>query len=111
MLFPKTKSESKCYSDTISLMTQMEHLMSLMMGMLLEQMRIIQCRKMLEQQMVMNFCKFTKFGTLFKQLELLIQQFHGIFYHGVTGISYKGVPRLTLDTSGKVSGQILMVTC
>ena len=88
--------------ESISLLTQVEYLMSLMMGMILEHMRIIQCRKQLEQQMIMSFCKVTKFGTLFKQLELLIQQYHGIFYNGCNGITFKGVPRLTLDLSGVI---------
>ena len=41
----------------------------------------------------------TEFGRLFNQIELLCQQFHGIFVNGMTGVTFSGTPRLTLDLS------------
>lgn len=33
------------------------------------------------------------------QMELLCQQYHGLFMNGLTGVSFKGLPKLTLDLS------------
>ena len=44
--------------------------------------------------------KHTQFGKLVRQLELLFQQFHSLFFGSVTGINAKGTPRITLDVSG-----------
>ena len=89
-------------SEAISVTTQISHLVHVMMQLMLEQMRIIQCRKLLSQQLMTQFCKITKFGRLVQQVEMLIQQFHSAFYHGVGGISFRGLPRLTIDTSDVV---------
>ena len=73
-----------------------------MMQLMIEQMRIISCRRILCQQLMTQFCRITKFGRLVEQLEMLIQQFHSAFYHGVGGISFRGLPRLVIDTSDVV---------
>merc|ERR1711911_565888 len=62
-------------------------------------MRIIRCRKTLGDQMMSQFRKMTKFGRILNQMELLCQQYHGVFMNGLTGVSFKGLPKLTLDLS------------
>ena len=36
---------------------------------------------------------------MIEQLEMLMQQFHSAFYNGIGGISFRGLPRLVIDTS------------
>ena len=62
-------------------------------------MKIAKCRKTLGEQMMSQFRKITKFGRLIGQIELLCQQYHGIFMNGLTGVTYKGAPKLVLDLS------------
>ena len=49
--------------------------------------------------MMVQFRKMTSFGRILNQLELLCQQFHGIFVNGLTGVTFKGTPKLSLDLS------------
>ena len=70
-----------------------------MMQLMVEQMRILHCRKILNQQLMSQFCQITKFGRLVQQLEMLFQQFHAAFYHGIGGVSFRGLPKLTIDTT------------
>lgn len=86
-------------SEAITVTTQIAHLVHVMMMLMAEQIRIINCRKILNQQLMAQFCKITKFGRLISQCELLIQQFHSTFYNGLPGISFRGLPKLVIDTS------------
>ena len=70
-----------------------------MMQLMVEQMRVLHCRKILNQQLMSQFCQITKFGRLVQQLEMLFQQFHAAFYHGIGGVSFRGLPKLTIDTA------------
>jgi len=89
----------KLLSESITLITRWNHLLSVMMALLLVQIRRDACRKLLNQQMLISFSKFTPFGKMVRQMELLFQQFHSLFFGGITGISYKGLPRITFDVS------------
>ena len=60
------------------------------------------CRKMLGHQLMTQFQKCTKFGPIILQLELLVQQFHQLFFSGFTGVSVKGTPKITIDCSDVV---------
>ena len=73
--------------------------MAYMMTLMIEQMRNEKCRKMLAQQMMTQFIKCTKFGPIIKQLELIVQQFHQIFFNGVNGITIRGTPKISIDVS------------
>ena len=81
------------------MLTKCSHVLTTAMALMIEQIRIQRCRKMLGQQMTMQFIKCTRFGKLFQQLELLCQQFHNSFYQGFTGVTIKGYPKLVLDCS------------
>ena len=72
------------------------------MALMIEQMRIIHCRQILCQQLMTQFCRVTKFGRLVQQVEMLMQQFHSAFFHGVGGVTFRGLPKLVIDTSDVV---------
>ena len=79
--------------------TQVNYLITVIMALLLEQMKVTKCRKTLGDQMMTQFRKMTEFGRLLNQIELLCQQFHGVFVNGMTGVNCNGTPKLTLDLS------------
>lgn len=87
------------------MLTKCCHLINYLMNLMLEQMRIERCRKMMGQQLMKQFQKCTKFGPIFLQLEFLVQQFHQLLFSGFTGVTYKGTPKITIDCSD-VSYQI-----
>ena len=49
--------------------------------------------------MLKQFAKCSKFGPILMQLELLVQQFHQIFFNGFEGITIRGTPKLCIDVS------------
>ena len=73
--------------------------MHYLMSLLLEQMKIERCRKMLGQQLMKQFQKCTKYGPIFEQLEFLMQQFHQLIFGGFIGVTHKGTPKITIDCS------------
>ena len=79
------------------MLTKCSHVMTTAMALMIEQIRIQRCRKMLGQQMTTQFIKCTRFGRLFQQMEMLLQQFHNSFYNGFAGVTIKGTPKLVLD--------------
>ena len=81
------------------MLTKSSHLIAYMMGLMVDQMRQEKCRRMLEQQMMAQFIKCTKFGTLVRQLELIVQQFHHIFFNSFDGITVRGTPKISIDCS------------
>ena len=87
------------------MLTKCSHLMGYLMNVLLEQMRIDRCRKMLGSQLMRQFKECTKYGPLIQQLEFIVQQFHQLVFSGFTGVSVKGTPKLTIDC-GEVTYQI-----
>ena len=76
--------------------------MTYLMSLMLEQMRLDRCRKMLGQQLMTQFQKCTKYGPILLQLEMLVQQFHQLFFGSFTGVSVKGTPKITIDCSDVV---------
>ena len=81
------------------MLTKSSHLIAYMMTLMIEQMRQEKCRRMLEQQMMAQFIKCTKFGTMMRQLELILQQFHQIFFNSFDGITIRGTPKISIDCS------------
>ena len=79
------------------MLTKCSHIMTCLMSLLLEHMRMQRCRRMIGQQLLQQFIKCTKFGHLINQIEHLLQQFHQVFFSSFCGVTFKGNPKLTLD--------------
>ena len=87
------------------MLTKCSHLVGYMMTLMIEQMRNEKCRRMLGQQMLVQFIKCTKFGPMVRQLELLLQQFHNTFFNSIGGITIRGTPKISIDV-GDVQYQL-----